>query len=238
MTNHTSLTHLKSAAEKLLDLFYPNLCLSCERKCDSSRELFCLECQYHIHPTLMHEHSENEFTAHFKGRIAITGGAALYYYIKGGRLQQAMEGLKYRNRPDIGLELGRFYGMLLRDHDPYRQAQLILPVPLHPKRKAQRGYNQSAMVAQGLFESMGIPFREDLLVRKKETNSQTEKNRMDRVVNMQSAFELRKPELLKNQHLLLVDDILTTGATLEACARLLTRVEGTRISLVTLAMTK
>ncbi|HEX5624884.1 MAG TPA: phosphoribosyltransferase family protein, partial [Saprospiraceae bacterium] len=166
------------------------------------------------------------------------GGAALYYYIKGGRLQQAMEGLKYRNRPDIGLELGRFYGMLLRDHDPYRQAQLILPVPLHPKRKAQRGYNQSAMVAKGLFESMGIPFREDLLVRKKETNSQTEKNRMDRVVNMQSAFELKKPELLKNLHLLLVDDILTTGATLEACARLLTRVEGTRISLVTLAMTK
>ncbi|MBK6544970.1 MAG: ComF family protein [Saprospiraceae bacterium] len=222
--------------ERILDIFYPVLCIVCGHRTHSAAELYCMDCQYQLHPTGMYKHKENEFTAHFMGRTELESGAALYYYIKGGRFQQAIQLLKYKNRADIGLRLGAFYGMLLRDFEPYRSVDLIIPVPLHPKRQIQRGYNQSAMISQGLSSSMHIPWKEDILTRKKETYTQTEKNRQERLRNMQSVFELNNAAEIQGKHILLVDDILTTGATLEACASVLKKAKSVKISMATLAI--
>ncbi len=227
---------IRFAFEQLLNLFYPNLCIVCEHRTHSSEELFCMDCQYHIHPTGMHLLKENEFTSRFKGRLNLIHGASLYYYIKGGRLQKAMELLKYKNRPEIGLRLGRFFGNLLKDLPEYAEIDLIIPIPLHPNRKIQRGYNQSALIACGIAESLNLPVREDILSRNKETYTQTEKNRMERSINMQKVFELQKPDVIKGKHILLVDDILTTGATLEASANIIQKAEHVRLSMVTVAM--
>ena len=224
------------AFDQLLNLFYPNLCILCDYRTHSSKEIFCLECQYHVHPTGMYGLKKNEFTEHFKGRVELVNGAALYYYIKGGRLQKAMELLKYKNRPDIGLSLGRFFGSLLIDLPTYSDIDLILPVPLHPKRKVQRGYNQSFLIASGIAESLNLQIREDILTRKIETYTQTEKNRMERSANMQKVFDLVKPDVIKDRHVLLIDDILTTGATLEACANVIQKAGNVKLSMLTIAM--
>lgn len=224
------------ALEQMLNLFYPNLCILCESRTHSTTEIFCLDCQYHVHPTRMHLLKENEFTAHFRGRIDLVNGAALYYYVKGGRVQKALELLKYKNRPDIGIRFGQFFGKLLKENPDYHSINIIIPVPLHPSRKNQRGYNQSFMIACGIVESLHAGIREDIIKRKIETLTQTERNRMERAKNMQDVFQMINPKALEGKHVLLVDDILTTGATLEACGRLIQQVKDVRISMVSLAM--
>jgi len=220
-----------------LDLLYPNLCIACEGRTHAREALFCLQCQYQVHPTQMQLLKENQFTQHFKGRIPIVAGASLYYYSKGSKVQKALEQLKYRGEYEVGIRLGKHFGDLLKNIACYQNLDYIIPVPLHPKRKIQRGYNQSAQFAKGLSESLECPFREDILIRTKETITQTTKNRMERNQNIQSAFKLQRPDLIKGRYVLLVDDILTTGATLESCALTLQQAEAVRISMVTIAMT-
>ena len=187
----------------------------------------------------MYLYPENAFTAKFNGRVQMVAGAALYDYVKGGRIQDAIERLKYRNEKEIGTELGRYFGLLLQGQSAYCEAQLILPVPLHPRKKAKRGYNQSALIASGLSESLHIKWREDVLERTKFTDSQVQKNRMERMRNMADAFQVKKQDLLKNTHVLLVDDVLTTGATLEACALQLYKIcPEIRISMLTIGIAK
>lgn len=235
MNVQNALPVLTRALDLVLNLFYPNLCVLCEYRTHSKDELFCMDCQYHIHPTGMHERQENEFTAHFKARIDIIHGAALYYYVKGGRLQKAIELLKYKNRPEIGLRIGRFYGSLLNQIPEYRQIDLIVPVPLHPKQLNRRGYNQSGLFASGIAEQLHIPVDPNFLKRKIDTSTQTERNRIERMVNMQAAFDIKAVHTAY-KHILLVDDILTTGATLEACAGVIQKKTGAKISMVTIAM--
>lgn len=220
-----------------LDLLYPNLCIACEGRTHAREELFCLNCQYQVHPTQMHLMHENEFTHHFKGRISIVAGASLYYYSKGSKVQKALELLKYRGEYEIGIRIGQHFGSLLKNSPNFKNLDFIIPVPLHPNRKNQRGYNQSAQFALGLSEALNCPTREDILIRTKETITQTTKNRIERNQNIQAAFKLQRPDLVKGRHILLVDDILTTGATLESCALTLQQTEQVAISMATIAMT-
>lgn len=220
-----------------LDLLYPNLCIACEGRTHGREELFCLSCQYQVHPTYMEQLKENEFTQHFKGRIPIVAGASLYYYSKGSKVQKALELLKYRGEYEIGIRIGQHFGKLLKSIEAFQNLDYIIPVPLHPKRKIQRGYNQSAQFAKGLSDSLACPYREDILIRTKETITQTTKNRIERNQNIQSAFQLKRPDLIKGSYVLLVDDILTTGATLESCALTLQQTEQVAISMATIAIT-
>lgn len=228
---------LPHAFNCFLDLLYPNLCIACGGRTHAREELFCLTCQYQVYPTQMHLRPENEFTNHFKGRISLVAGASLYYYSKGSRVQKALELLKYRGEYEIGIRIGQHFGSLLKNATNFKNLDYIIPVPLHPNRKNQRGYNQSAQFAIGLSESLECPTREDILIRTKETITQTTKNRIERNQNIQAAFKLQRPDLVKGRHVLLVDDILTTGATLEACALTLQQSELVSISMATIAMT-
>lgn len=184
----------------------------------------------------MFRFSENELTARFTGRVKIQAGAALFYYLKGGKVQQLIERLKYKREADIGINLGRYFGNLLSRQEPYCSANLILPVPLHPKRQALRGYNQASLIAIGLSESLNIPMSDQHLKRIKDTNSQVSKNRQQRLENMADAFILNEMQKLENLEVILVDDVLTTGSTLEACASLLLTVKGIKVSILCLGI--
>lgn len=155
---------------------------------------------------------------------------------KGGRVQHLLHQLKYRGRQDVGVYLGKMYGLTLSRIPDYRNVELILPVPLHTRRLHFRGYNQSACFAQGLSEALDIPWSDALLLRTAHTETQTNKSRMERFENVARAFEVPDPDGIVGKHILLVDDVLTTGATLEACGTLLLEIPGISLSLATIAM--
>ncbi|MDQ3141575.1 MAG: ComF family protein [Bacteroidota bacterium] len=222
--------------DAFLDIIYPTICISCERKTNSIEELFCLNCQYELQVSDMYQFTQNAFTEKFKGRIELNVGAAMYPYVKGGVIQKVLEALKYKNRPDIGHRLGKHFGKILSQEDMLVDLDLIIPVPLHYKKKVLRGYNQSMVFGVGLAEHLHTTCREDVLQKTTWTDSQVEKNRMDRMQNMDGAFKLKDAATLKGKHILLVDDILTTGATLESCALTLLKAGGVRISMLTIAM--
>ncbi|MCB0568834.1 MAG: ComF family protein [Phaeodactylibacter sp.] len=223
-------------AYNLTGLFFPNLCLACGKGLPPREEAICLSCQYKLPKTGFHLHLQNPFTERFWGRVNIQAGAALYHFTKGGRTQRLIHNLKYEGKREIGLKLGLLYGQQLRDAPGFHGATLILPVPLHPRKERLRGYNQSAAFAQGLSSGMGVPWLKDGMKRREFTSTQTQKTRLERFDNVSEAFVVPHPHKVEGQHVLLADDVITTGATLEACALKVLELPGTKVSLATIAI--
>ncbi len=219
-----------------LDLVYPNLCLACWRHLSSRRDVLCLHCAYQLPQTRYHLEPDNPFTERFWGRLRLEQGAALFHYVKGGRVQKLVHQLKYGGRRDVGRRLGERYGRQLAETPHFREIDLIVPVPLHPRKKHRRGYNQSDLFAAGLAESLSAPWRPDVLRRTTFTDTQTSKSRLERLENVLQAFELADEPAVAGKHVLLVDDVMTTGATLEACGLRLLAAPGLRLSMVTIAI--
>lgn len=220
----------------LVHLFYPRLCMACGEHLPRTEKLMCLPCQYQLPQTAQHTMVENAFTERFWGRVRLETGAALYFFSKSGRVQRLIHQLKYEHKPDIGYELGLLYGNMLREQSHYRSIDAIVPVPLHPKKQHQRGYNQAAVFGKGIAEALQRPLLPNALHRPVFATSQTQKSRMDRMDNVMNAFELHPSATVAGQHILLVDDVLTTGATLEACALALLAQPNVRISMATIAL--
>ena len=217
-------------------LFYPNLCVACGQNLPPFDDLLCLKCQFELPETKYHQQPENAFVERFWGRVPIESGAALYYYNKGSRVQHLIHLLKYQNKPEIGYKLGLLYGKQLRQAENYTTIEAVVPVPLHPKKAHARGYNQAEQFSRGLAESMEIIHLPKALRRKSFTVTQTKKSRIERLENVLSAFEVVQHKKIANKHILLVDDVMTTGATLEACTLKLQEVEEVKISLATIAI--
>ncbi|HRI00101.1 MAG TPA: phosphoribosyltransferase family protein [Saprospiraceae bacterium] len=232
----TILSYCSGLIDAVLSVLYPSICLSCDRKVSGENELFCVHCSYQVEPTDLFLHEENSFTQQFKLRVDIERAAALYYYHKAGRIKDMMELLKYKGRSDIGIRLGLHFGPLLQQSHFLDTIDGIIPVPLHEKKRALRGYNQSELFAQGLSDACSIPVFNNVLKRIKETKTQTEKDRKDRLESMRSSFQLVQIKQAQGKHLLVVDDIMTTGATLEACAMELMKIPGVKISFLTIAI--
>ncbi|MCS6928910.1 MAG: ComF family protein [Saprospiraceae bacterium] len=184
----------------------------------------------------MHLAKENEFTERFWGRIPLQSGAALYFFQRRSPLQRALHQLKYHRQAHLGIQLGRLLGGQLRQSPLFQAVEAIIPVPLHPDKEKMRGYNQSAMIARGVSEAMNVPVLEGVLVRRRHTESQTRKRRLERFKNVAESFVLAKPQAITGKHILLVDDVLTTGATLEACGRALFAAPIARLSMATVAI--
>ena len=220
----------------LLHLLYPNLCVGCDADLPGRDYCFCMRCLNRLQHTEMHTKVENEFTDRFWGRLRIESGAAMYYFNRKSPIQRALHQLKYKNQPDVGVRIGRRFGHLLAQSPHFEGVEAIIPVPLHRQKERQRGYNQSAMLAQGLAESMRVPVLLNTLVRNTASDSQTRKKRMERFENVNSVFTVKQPERIAGKHLLLVDDVLTTGATLESCGSILLEAPNTRLSLATIAI--
>lgn len=229
-------TLLSNYLYDLLGLFYPNLCLACEKNLPPGQKILCIRCNYSLPKTNYHLELENGLTERFWGRLPIETGAALFHFVKGGKVQQLIHELKYNHKRDVGIQLGEWYGSMLKEQSSYQDIDLIVPVPLHIKKEHRRGYNQSALFAEGLAKRLGKPWKKDALMRRDASKSQTKKGRMERLENVMHAFQLNKAKSLEGKHILLVDDVLTTGATLEACGQKLLSIANTKLSLATIAI--
>ena len=221
---------------KIFDLLYPRLCFACNSNHVAKDQSICLSCEYKITPTVYHRMPDNIVAERFYGRVKIERATTAFSFVKGGLLQELIHKLKYDNRPEIGIELGKIYGNILRESGTWNNIDYVIPVPLHPKKKHQRGYNQAEMWGRGLAESLGIELRNDLLIRTDYTESQTKKSRTERFANVENVFSITDQTLLNNKKILLVDDVLTTGATLEACSNTLLNASELSVNIVCIAL--
>jgi ComF family protein len=227
---------LLQSVDHLLRLFYPALCLACQDTLPQSNMQLCLDCQTKLPYTTLHEDVDNLFTQRFWGRVRVQSGAACFYFVKGGKIQQVIHHLKYSHKPYIGFHWGKIYAQKLAQEAHFRTVDLVIPVPLHWKKQQLRGYNQAEAISRGLAEGMEKLHIPKALIRNEFSSSQTQKGKLDRLNNVEQAFSVARPAELEGRHVLLVDDVMTSGATLEACALPILALSGTKVSMVTLAM--
>jgi ComF family protein len=216
-------------------LIFPQLCQACGNSLVAGEDMICFSCIYDLPYTNFHQIPDNVVARQFWGRIDLKLAYVLLYFNKGGKVQSMMHRFKYKNMPRIGNRLGEIAGKQLAVTPAYQTIDVIIPVPLHPRKLKQRGYNQSAQFAEGLAEKMGISVDTESLVRLRYTQTQTKRSRFSRFQNMQQVFGIKYPERLAGKHVLLVDDIITTGSTLEACGLELLNVPGLTLSIAAIA---
>lgn len=221
--------------DDLISLFYPRLCAGCNTSLVKGEEVLCLKCLADLPRTNYHFYPENPVFQIFTGRVNITLATSFCRFDKGGRLQHILHQLKYNGNCEVGFKMGILFGYDLIQNSFYQDIDAIIPVPLHPKKEKKRGYNQSAEICKGLTESMNRPVIQGNLVREVHTASQTRKGRFERWENVSGIFDVKNKALFTGKHLLLVDDVVTTGATLEACCEPLLKIPGVRVSIATLA---
>lgn len=217
---------------------YPQLCLSCGANHIHIHDILCLKCHLNLPETHFHTQLDNKFTERLWGRLPLLTGASLYAYQTLNRssgVKRLIHRLKYERCPEIGRALGKYYGRQLSKIAHYQSVDCIIPVPLHRRKLRMRGYNQSNEFAKGLAHSLNIPYHSQGLIRRVFTKTQTKKSRFERFDNVAKVFEIGEIDL-QNKHILLVDDVLTTGATLEACGLALAEVTGIKLSMATIAM--
>ena len=220
----------------LLALIYPETCMNCQEALNQHERYLCRQCVTRLPLTGFERISDNPVSQSFWGRTPVHFAAAIYHYRKGEIVQRLIGRLKYHGDPDTGVFLGQLAGRTLMKTNKFPQPDYLLPVPLHPRRQRQRGYNQCEMIARGISEALNIPIETSLLKRRVFNPSQTRKGRYERWQNVEGIFETTKAsDPFHNKHLLLIDDIITTGATLEACCSALTQIPGVIISVVTIS---
>jgi ComF family protein len=212
---------LKRYTEDLINLLFPELCYGCGNLLYHGEKNICTACLYDLPYTDYHLHPDNLLAKQFWGRLPLEAAMAMLYFKKGTKVQNLLHGFKYKNQTQIGTYLGKLMGERLAKSQCYVDIDVIIPVPLHRKKLRLRGYNQSEYIAKGLAEELNIPMDIKSLTRIEATESQTKKARYTRYENMQGVFCVKNAEELANKHILLVDDVVTTGATLEACGNIL-----------------
>jgi ComF family protein len=228
---------MKNLFVSLLHLFYPHVCNTCGRGLTPSETILCLRCQHRLPLTGFHLYPDNTLEKVFWGRVNIRHAMAAYYYNEGAIVRRLVHQFKYHRRQDIALQLGRQIGYMLQQTAWLNEIDCIVPVPLHKAKARRRGYNQSAVLAAGLAMIISRPVMPHALQRVSYTDSQTRKNRTSRWENVAGVFTAKEPGALRGRHVLLVDDVITTGATTEACCLALQEA-GALVSVCALAFTR
>ena len=221
-----------------LHLAYPHLCCACNKPLYKYEKLICTYCKYHLPKTNFHFEDDNPVIRQFWGKANVFSATAFYYFSKGGRVQQLLHNLKYNGKKEVGIEVGKMFGKELKESPLYNTVNCVIPVPLHLSKKKKRGYNQSDFIADGIAEGMGIPSEKEVLIRATATSTQTKKSAFERWLNVESIFKLKNENQISGKHILLVDDVITTGSTFESCAAALLSVPGTRVSIAAIAVAK
>lgn len=229
-------SYIKTLGRDLIHVLFPDLCLACNKLPKTRDAAFCVEC-LHVMPYTDHFIlKENEVTKHFRGRVNILHGAALLRFREGSIVQVMLHNLKYKKRKEIGEVLGEIAGKKLLDSPIFSVPDIIIPVPVHPKKVRRRGYNQSTIFGKAVSAAIHVALADDILIKETETTSQTGKSRTERVENVSEVFVLRKPEEISGRNVLVVDDVVTTGATLEACCLKLKDGGAKSISILSIAV--
>jgi len=226
-----------SLLDDFISLIFPKICACCGNSLWKHEEIICTYCDFHLPKTNFHLEQDNPASRTFWGRARIESATAYYYFNKGNKVQRLIHLLKYKGRRDIGIFLGEKQGLLLKNSPLFGAVEVIIPVPLHKKKLMKRGYNQSEQFAVGLGKSMNLPVNPYILSRQKYTETQTKKSRFNRWQNVSEMFALENSFLLEGKHILLVDDVITTGATLESCIKTLSAIPGIKISVAAIAVT-
>lgn len=217
-------------------LFYPKLCGACNTALYKGEQHICFVCSNNLPFTDFEKLKSNPVEKVFQGRIDVAFATSLLYFSRSTKTQNILHQIKYNNRKQLAIYLGNLLGERIKSTHEQLNFDVIIPVPLHPKKLQIRGYNQSSYIAKGIAEVLNIPIAEHIIKRKINTATQTKKTRVERWQNINNAFELNKKIKLNYNHILLVDDVLTTGATIEACANSLNSKQNLKISVATLAM--
>lgn len=222
--------------QHFLELLFPRICVVCGCKLIRDERHICLSCVLHMPRTTHHRQAENPMEQLFYGRVPVERACAYFEFRKGSNYQKILHQLKYRGLKEIGELMGERFGCELRQAGEFEDIDLICPVPLHPKKERKRGYNQSYHIALGLSKAFQVPVDTTNLKRVVFTATQTRKSRFERWQNVDGIFEVADPKQLEGKHLVLVDDVVTTGSTLEACAHSIHKSCKAKVSILTLAI--
>ena len=226
---------LKDLWDDFLSLLFPRICYGCGNHLIRDEYLICTECYVVIPRTNFHAKKDNPLEQVFYGRCKIESAAAFSYFNKGSRIRKLIHNLKYNGAKEIGRELGKIYGLSLKSSDFLDGIDFIVPVPLHKSKERTRGFNQSETIATGISEAAGLPLITNVIERRVATSTQTKRSRTERWDNVEEIFALKNPDLLAGKHILLVDDVITTGATIESCVNEILKAEGAKVSIAALA---
>jgi ComF family protein len=222
--------------ESIINLFFPKVCSGCSSFLLSNENVICTICRHDIPLTNHHLNPENDAFKKFYGRIPVIHTSALFYFHKKGIVQELIHNLKYKGHEEIGAILGEWYAEDLKNIDLLQSADEIIPVPLHRRKLKERGYNQVTAFGKALSSGLNIDYNDSILIRNVYSKTQSKKNLLGRTEGIETIFDVAFTEKDHNKHFLLIDDVITTGSTLEACSRALLKIPGAKISIVCMAM--
>jgi ComF family protein len=219
-------------------LIYPRNCVTCNNSLFKHENMVCNHCYITLPKSNFHKEENSELERVFAGRVPVVKVGSYYLFEKSGKVQKLLHSIKYKSNKVLAEQLGVWYAQSLKDCHEISKADVIIPVPLHPKKQKQRGFNQSEEFAKGLSKEFNIPINTTNLIRNAFTETQTRKRKFERWENVKDKFELKHPESLENKMVVLVDDVITTGATIDACYDALKIVPGIKVSVLSLAYAK
>lgn len=222
--------------KSIVNLLFPKVCYACLNLLYDNEDTICVSCRHDLPVTNFHFDDDETVKKVLYGRAKIQQGTALFRFEKKGLVQQLIHGLKYRGYEHIGFLLGNWLGSELKTLEAYQDIDMVIPVPLHKKKLRKRGYNQVAKFGQQLAKNLNADYVDNVLVKITNTASQTTKQRLTRWMNNDELFAIINTATIENKHILLVDDLITTGATLEACITVLNKAKNIKISIATMAI--
>lgn len=220
----------------LVNLFFPKVCEACKAQLNDNELVVCTTCRHNLPITNFHFDANDAVKKMLYGRVQLEHATALLHFSKKGMVQQLLHNLKYRGHEHIGLFFGEWLGAELATLKAYKNIDCVVPVPIHKRKLRQRGYNQVTAFAKAIAKALNADYDESTLVRVKDTKTQVFKNRVMRFDTSQTTFEIKNTNALKGKHILLTDDIITTGATIEVCATVLNTIKGITLSVATMAI--
>lgn len=229
------IANLKYLVKSTLHLLYPHICTGCGSDLLDEDNLLCLKCIHNLPNTNFANLANNPVEKYFWGRIPLQAASSQFYFSKEFLIQHLIHQLKYKGDTKIGFYLGELMGKTLLKSDRFKAIDALIPLPLYADKEHKRGYNQAAVVCDGMSSVMNVQVYNKYVIRQHATETQTRKHRTERWENVKDSFKVAKPNELAGKHLLLVDDVVTTGATLEACGAVMLEIPNVKLSVATLA---